>query len=527
MKQIQREHDTAKERRMQVVMPLNLGLKLPEDDSLSLLIEITEEMDYRELNAAYERREAAGEASAKQLFQLVTCGFMNGHYSLRKMRDACRYDLRMIYLLRGRKAPSHERFGDFIRHRLTGDVMENLFYQLVTKLLERGHISLENLFVDGTKIEANANRYSFVWGKAVSKNEEKMQAKLQMKLLDLQTEYNAIETPPTLQDMLTHLYKLKAERKVTFVSGKGCRKSKLQKDIEELEECRRRQEKYDAHKAILNGRSSYSKTDHDATFMRMKEDPMKNGQLKPGYNLQIGVSGEFAVTAGLSSERSDMLTLMPLMKRMKEKLEQVFTRVIADAGYESEENYKGLKEMGVEAYIKPSNYEKGKTRAYRANRFRAENMPYDDASDSFTCPNGKQLTLSSKKHSKSKSGFISEVSVYRCLACADCPMRKLCTKSASGRTIQRSEAFWAYRAEAQARITTELGTQLRMNRSIQSEGIFGVLKQDWGFRRFLRRGSVNVFTEVLLYLFAFNVAKLHSKIQRQKDGVIIHQLKAS
>ena len=254
---------------------------------------------------------------------------------------------------------------------------------------------------------------------------------------------------------------------------------------------------------------------------------MKNGQLKPGYNLQIGVSDEFAVTAGLSSERSDMLTLMPLMKRMKEKLEQVFTRVIADAGYESEENYKGLKEMGVEAYIKPSNYEKGKTRAYRANRFRAENMPYDDASDSFTCPNGKQLTLSSKKHSKSKSGFISEVSVYRCLACADCPMRKLCTKSASGRTIQRSEAFWAYRAEAQARITTELGTQLRMNRSIQSEGIFGVLKQDWGFRRFLRRGSVNVFTEVLLYLFAFNVAKLHSKIQRQKDGVIIHQLKAS
>ena len=131
-----------------MVMPLNLGLKLPEDDSLSLLIEITEEMDYRELNAAYERREAAGEASAKQLFQLVTCGFMNGHYSLRKMRDACRYDLRMIYLLRGRKAPSHERFGDFIRHRLTGEVMENLFYQLVTKLLERGHISLENLFVD-------------------------------------------------------------------------------------------------------------------------------------------------------------------------------------------------------------------------------------------------------------------------------------------------------------------------------------------------------------------------------------------
>lgn len=527
MNQIQQEHDTAKERRLQVVMPLDLGIKLPEDDSLSLLIKITEEMDYRELYAAYERREAAGEASAKQLFQLVICGFMNGYYSLREMRDACRYDLRMIYLLRGKRVPSHERFGDFIRHRLAGDVMENLFYQLVTKLLERGHISLENLFVDGTKIEANANRYSFVWEKSVFKNEEKMHAKIQVKLLDLQTEYNTFETPPTLEDMLEHLYKLRESRKETFVSGKGCRKSKLQKDIEELEKYRQRQKKYDEHREILQGRSSYSKTDHDATFMRMKEDHMKNGQLKPGYNLQLGVSGEFIVAAGLSSERSDMLTLMPLMRRMYEKLRQVFLHLIADAGYESEENYKGLKEMGIVAYIKPSNYEKSKTKAYKANQFRAENMPYDEEKDSFTCPNGKQLTFSTTRHSKSKSGFISEVSVYRCNACTDCPMKKLCTKSASGRSIQRSKAFWAYRAEAQERITSELGTQLRMNRSIQSEGTFGVLKQDWGFRRFLRRGSINVFTEVLLYLFAFNVMKLHSKMQRQIDGVIIHRLKAS
>ena len=183
---------------MQVVLPLDLGLRLPEDKSLSLLIEITEGMDYRELYAAYERREAAGEASAKQLFQLVVFGFLNGYYSLRSISAACRYDVRMMYLLQGRKAPSHERLGDFIRNRLAGDVMENLFYQLVEKLLEQGHISFANLFVDGTKIEANANRYGFVWRNSVLKNEAKMHAQIEMKLLELQAKYNCFETPPTL-----------------------------------------------------------------------------------------------------------------------------------------------------------------------------------------------------------------------------------------------------------------------------------------------------------------------------------------
>ena len=526
MKTQQRDH-TAKERRLQVILPLNLDLCIPEDDSLRLLIEITEEMDYRELYAAYERRESAGEATAKQLFQLVVFGFMNGYYSLRNISAACRYDVRMMYLLHGKKAPSHERFGDFIRNRLVGDVMENLFYQLVTKLLERGHICFANLFVDGTKIEANANRYSFVWEKSVSKNEAKMHAQIEMKLLELQTEYGYFETPPTLTGMLEYLGKKWEESGQQRVSGKGCRKSKLQKDLETLEEYQNRQTEYDAKKKEFKGRSSYSKTDHDATFMRMKEDHMKNGQLKPGYNLQLGVEGEFIVTAGLSSERSDTLTLLPLLEHLKEKMNQVPKRVVADSGYESEENYTGLEKMEIQAYIKPTNYEVSKTQKYKTNRFKADNMPYSEETDSFTCPAGNQLRFTGCKNVKSKSGFTSEVSVYHCIACADCPLRKQCTKSKNGRTIQRSKAFWAYRAQSQERITSELGTQLRMNRSIQSEGKFGVLKQDWGFRRFLRRGMQNVFTEVLLYAFALNIKKLNTKIQKQIQGVILHQLEAS
>jgi len=527
MNKKQRRNDTAKERRLQVILPLNLDLSIPEDDSLRLLIEITEEMDYRELYTAYERRESAGEATAKQLFQLVVFGFMNGYYSLRSISAACRYDVRMMYLLHGKKAPSHERFGDFIRNRLVGDVMENLFYQLVTKLLERGHISFANLFVDGTKIEANANRYSFVWEKSTSKSESKMRAQIEMKLLELQTDYGHFETSPTLAGMLEYLDKKWQESGMQRIAGKGRRKSKLQKDLELLEEYQHRQVEYDAKKKEFKGRSSYSKTDHDATFMRMKEDHMKNGQLKPAYNLQLGVEGEFIVTAGLFSDRADTPTLLPLLEHLKEKMHCVPDRLVADSGYESEENYTSLEKMEIEAYIKPTNYEISKTRKHKSNRFKAENIPYDEETDSFTCPAGNQLRFTGTKNVKSKSGFVSEVSVYHCIACAGCPLRSQCTKSKTGRTIQRSKAFWAYRTQFQERITSKLGTQLRMNRSIQSEGKFGVLKQDWGFRRFLRRGMQNVFIEVLLYAFALNIKKLNTKIRKQIQGVILHQLEAS
>lgn len=259
--------------------------------------------------------------------------------------------------------------------------------------------------------------------------------------------------------------------------------------------------------------------------MRMKEDHMKNGQLKPGYNLQLGVEGEFIVTAGLFSERSDTLTVLPLLEHFQEKTGELPKRLITDSGYESEENYTRLEEMGIEAYIKPVNHEISKTKKYQRDRYKAENMPYDEETDSFICPNGNTLTAIGTAHRKSKSGFLSEVTLYRCTECRNCPLKAECTKSKNGRTIQRSKVLQRQREQSRERITSELGIQLRINRSIQSEGTFGVLKQDWGFRRFLRRGQKNVYTEILIYAFAFNIQKLYAKDTNQRYGVILHQLK--
>ena len=139
--------------------------------------------------------------------------------------------------------------------------------------------------------------------------------------------------------------------------------------------------------------------------------------------MQLGIEGEFIVTAGLFSERSDTLTLLPLLNHLKEKTGKQPKRLVADSGYESEENYTVLEKMGIEAYIKPTNYEISQTRKYKSDKFRSDNMPYDEEADCITCPAGNQLTNVGIKHSKSKSVFISKQSVYRCQACSECPMK--------------------------------------------------------------------------------------------------------
>jgi hypothetical protein len=200
---------------------------------------------------------------------------------------------------------------------------------------------------------------------------KKNAAKLQVKLAQIQQHIRENHFPNmtdevTPAEILALLYAQVKKDKIPFVYGIGKRKSLLQKSIEELEKLVERQQKYEEYEASFQGRNSFSKTDRDATFMHMKEDHMKNAQLKPGYNVQIGVEAEYIVGVDVSSERSDALTLTPLLEKMKPFLQcQKYKNIIADAGYESEENYTYLKKAEQTCYIKPSNYEKSKTRTYR------------------------------------------------------------------------------------------------------------------------------------------------------------------
>lgn len=524
-KLIQQTNYNTKEIAFQLLLPLDLEVKIDTNDSVRLLIEVTERMDYSKLYSAYARAERADEASPKQMFQLVVMGFMEGIYSTRKLESACKNDIRFMYILRGKKVPDHNRFWSFIKNRLQGDVAINLFYQLVTYLNEIEEIDFTNLFVDGTKIEAQANRYSFVWKKSINKYEAKLEENLKILLRDIVSRYGMLGTEIEATECLSRL-KEKSEG-IDFAYGRGKRKTELQKDIETLTGYIERKAKYERYNETFKGRSSFSKTDKDATFMRMKEDHMLNGQLKPGYNLQLGVEGEYIVGAIISQERSDQLTLLPLLEDMEKHLGRKHKKIIADAGYESEENYKGLEARGQVGYIKPQNYERSKTRKYKSNAYIRENMMYDEKKDTYTCAEGKPFTYIYTTKRLSKSGYESEITVYECKGCDKCKQKKTCTRAKGNRKLTVSKEFIKQREASRERITSEEGKRLRLNRSIQSEGAFGVLKQDYGFKRFLRRGRANVFTETLLYAFAYNINKLQNKKKKKVKGVILHELSSA
>ncbi len=278
----------------------------------------------------------------------------------------------------------------------------------------------------------------------------------------------------------------------------------------------------------MGKRKSYSKTDHDATFMRMKEDHMGNGQLKPAYNVQIGVESEYIIGLGLFPNPTDTTTLPPFLDRVAEKSGHKVENIIADAGYASEENYTYLEAKGQKAYIKPADYEVRKTRKYRKDIYRVENMPYDGESDSYTCPNGRKLRHTYDSHRRSENGYICTKQNYVCESCSDCPHREKCFKGAyENRKISLSQTFARQKREAGERITTEEGVKLRVNRSIQVEGAFGVIKEDYGFRRFLTRGKRKTETQFFLVAFAYNIRKLCNRMDCGRFGVALFDVEVA
>ena len=458
------------------------------------------------------------------MMKILIYGYMNSAFSSRKIEQLCKRDIHFWWLLDGFNKPNHCTISRF-RQKM-GDQIEKVFYAAVKYLLNAGEISGKNLFIDGTKIEANANRYSFVWKKAVTKNEQKLRAKLPGILDEISSAYGVRFPENTdVSVMISTLSSLAEKLGIERVSGKGHHKSVYQKALEKLEEYHQKMQQYERYNSLFDGRNSFSKTDTDATFMHMKEDHMRNGQLKPGYNIQAAVEGEYIIGMDISSERSDVNTLIPFLEKLNSMELFVLQNIICDAGYESEENYLYLKSHDLISYIKPINYEQSKKRNYRTKYGRPENMEYHEMGDIYVCKAGRVLWRVGTKQEKSKTGFVSEKAVYRCESCEDCPYKQNCTKAKGNKMLAVSHKFKELRAESLENITTELGRQLRMNRSIQAEGVFGVLKEDHGFRRFLCRGKNNIRTEFLLLGLAYNIKKYFTKISENRPGISLFELK--
>lgn len=521
----------------QLKLPLNIETLIPEDDSVRLLSQFVEAMDLTDLYSTYER---INSASPRTLLKVVLYSYMNGDYSSRSMELNCKRDINFMFLLEGAPVPDHATFAQF-RSIHFAPCAKRILAEMSNALFNLGEISGETIFIDGTKIEAAANKYTFVWKKAVTKNQTKLLMKLAdfvaqcEQLYDLKIVYGNTVKMKHVKKLRKKLYALKQSEKVVFVHGIGKRKTPLQKSIETLEDYLSRLKKYNQQIHLCGGHNSYSKTDHDATFMRMKEDAMGNGQLKPAYNLQHGVDAEYITWLTIGPQPTDTTTLIPFLKDAEEHLKFKYKNITADAGYESEENYVFLDANGQHSYIKPANYEISKTRKYRNDIGKIENMEYGAESDIYICRNGKRLTAEHVRHSKSKTGYVSEKTIYKCEDCSGCSYKSECIKGnhcktpleERTKTLQVSKIFLKYRQEDLERILSDEGIVYRMNRSIQAEGSFGDLKQDMQFRRYVSRGTSNVLAESILLAMAKNINKLHNKIQKGRTGSHLFPVKSA
>ena len=395
----------------QIKLPLDLEISIPSDDPVRLVSAFVEEMDLSELYKTYSRIRK-NQATPRQMLKLVIYAVMNRIYSSRDIQKACKRDINFMYLLEGMPAPDHATIARFISLHFSA-CAKVLLAQMSDLLYLLGEISGKTIFIDGTKIESAANKYTFVWKRAITKNQARLYTKLSSfvaeceELYGIRTVYQDRISIHTLKRLKKQLCRIKVQEGIVFVHGIGRRKTQLQKSLEQLDQYLEKLKEYTKKLYTLGDRNSYSKTDPDATFMRMKEDAMLNGQLKPAYNIQHGVDSEYITWIDISPHPTDTRTLIPFLKDMENHLGFKYSEVVADAGYESEENYLFIEKNGQTAYIKPQNYEISKTRKYKKDISRRENMEYHADRDSYICLNGRELTVTNECRSKTTSGYVS------------------------------------------------------------------------------------------------------------------------
>ena len=520
----------------QLKLPLDIEILIPANDPVRLLNAFVEGMELSELYQTYGRIRK-NQATPRQLLKIMIYANMNHIYSTRRIETACQRDINFMYLLEGMPVPDHATLARFISLHLA-QCAQKILAQMSSRFYELGEISGKTIFIDGTKIESRANKYTFVWKKSVTKAMEKLIIKLTELVQNCEEAfgrkivYQDQISLHTLKRLRKKLYHIKKEEEIKFVHGIGKRKTLLQKYVEQLEAYIERFKKYVKQLHVCGERNSYAKTDQDASFMRLKEDAMLNGQLKPAYNLQHGVDAEYITWVDISARPTDTLTLLPFLKGMESHLPFQYQEIVADAGYESEENYVFLKANGQQAYIKPQNYETAKTRKYKKDISRRENMAYEKEQDQYICAEGRTLTAISERKSKSKSGYESTVTVYECESCGGCQQKEKCIRGNRKKPLEESvkrlyvsKVMRQLRIEDEERIGSEYGKLLRMNRSIQVEGSFAEIKEDMDFWRYLYCGKKNVLAQSILVAMARNIHKLHHKIQKGRTGTYLFGLK--
>lgn len=458
------------------------------------------------------------------MLKTVLFGFMtSGYCSLRELEDSCRVNLRFMYLM-DRQTPSYRTFGYFINEVL-GDSIEQIFYDINQKIFDEEHVDLQHIYIDGSKFEANANKYTWVWKKATEKARFRLYEKITALILQMNEEliWSGLSISAGTEyvpDYLAEVARKYAEiwqiDETCFVHGKGKHKTTQQRQYELLIQYHDKLEEYvEKIETCGSDRNSYSKTDKSATFMRIKTDYMGNDQLLPAYNVQIGVADEYIAVVDVNHYRADMDCFVPLMEAFNKKYGFYPRFPVADAGYGSYNNYLYCEKHGMEKYMKFPMFKKETGDAkYHNDPFRAVNFPIGE-DGIMRCPNGKAFIFQYRKHVYGNQ-YGRQEEVYQCEDCSGCPYAERCKKTDKNRIVRINQELTGMHREVIENLESIHGALLRMNRSIQAEGTFGIMKNDRWYKRIVRKGIDSVRLEVFLVSIGQNLYKYHNKKNRSE-----------
>ena len=506
-------------------LTVNPNEDIAESDPVRVVNAIVESLDLKDFKKLYHERGRCP-YHPKMMLKIILYAYMNNIYSCRKIEKAVQRDIHYIWLA-AQERPDFVTINRF-RNRVKNEI-NNIFTQVVLVLADKGFITLDVEYIDGTKIESKANKYTFVWRKTVEKNRAKLQEKIRFLLgqiddviaQDKAAESDKVDfTPETLTSLIAELRdSLSAEPKPAEKEQKKLQREK-EKQIKELEKHRDKLGEYDGRLEQIGERNSMSKTDPDATFMRMKEDAMNNGQTKPGYNLQISSENQFITDFALFPNPTDTLTLIPFFNSFLGRYEHLPQTAVADSGYGSEENYRFMDEVGIDAYVKYNRFHLEQRPRYKPNPFHHDNFHYNAVEDYYVCPMGQHMTRVGTAHSKTASGYCSENARYRAQNCKGCPLRCLCYKAKGDRrTIEVNHRLNEYKRKARELLTSEKGLRHRGRRCVEPEAVFGQMKFNMAYRRFRHFGKDKVTMDFAFFAIAFNIKKMCSKIAKQaKNG---------
>jgi len=489
-----------------MMLPPSLEELIPESHMVRTVNKTIDGMNIDPLIATYK---GGGSSSYNplMLLKVLVYAYLSKNYASRKIAKALREDVNYMWIS-GMQRPDFRTVNIFRSSRLKG-VVDQVFGSMVEFCITNKYIKLENYFVDGTKMEANARKTSYVWSKNTERYKEATQKKIKELLEHIEevnrqedAEYGGSDLEELGNDSTITSEKLKEQiEKLNTIISHSKPKEQAMKELQTKQIPKL--ERYEEQERLLGGRNSYSKTDTDATFFRMKND-----QLLPAYNVMIGTENQFILNYSIHQKASESDQFIGHISKLTTTLGLLPGSVVGDAGYGSEENYSFLEEQGLGNYLKYNTYHREKTKKHCDNRYHKDKFQYDEERDTYLCPEGRELIFNRIGKQITDNGYQQETKIYECIDCGGCPVASQCKKGVGNRTISVNPQLERYRAQARANLASDYGIALRKKRGVDVESVFGDIKMNQEYKRFRLRGKEKVNVEFGLLSIAHNMKKI-------------------